>query len=173
MKVPHQESVPVIPRGALVGAAIMVTLTICGAAWARYTGYTTTNSMDLTVVSTLELRFADREDGAIVIREGVPGDGAETLVVLPPGDDGFVRGVLRALARQRQLTEHDQSAPLALTRWSDGRLSIGDPISGSIVWVNAFGPDNAGDFERILEAVRTAEGTASARPVIIREENEA
>jgi putative photosynthetic complex assembly protein len=169
----HDHQAPVIPRGALVGAAILLTVTICGAAWTRWTDNTVATAPDVAAVSTLELRFADRDDGAIVVLEGGAIESPATLAVLPAGNDGFVRGVLRALARQRRLADHDGSAPLALTRWADGRLSIADPLTGAVVEINGFGSDNVRAFERVIDAVRTAEGTASARPVIVREENEA
>jgi len=66
--------------------------------------------------------------------------------------DGFVRGVLRGFARARKLRGLDRDAHFVLTRWADGRLSMHDPQTGHVVALEAFGPDNAAAFARLMRA---------------------
>jgi putative photosynthetic complex assembly protein len=68
------------------------------------------------------------------------------------GTNGFVRGVLRGLARERRLNDVGAQPPFQLTRWSDGRLSLDDPATGRRIDLVAFGPTNAGAFAQLLTA---------------------
>ena len=43
---------------------------------------------------------------------------------------------------------------MTLTRWADGRLTLNDPSTGHVVALEAFGPDNARAFARLLPALR-------------------
>lgn len=164
----HHHETPVIPRSALIGAGLMVLLTIGGAAYARLSGNTATSVPDVAAVAVHELSFDDRDDGAILAYEG------DILVaVLPSGEGGFVRGALRALARQRRLGDQGSAAPFRIIEWADGRVSIEDPTTAETVQVNAFGQDNVAAFVRLLDMVRTRQETAGAEGVGGSQENEA
>ena len=56
-----------LPRGALLGAAALVTLTLAGALFGRLADMRPRPAA--AVVETRELRFADRADGAVVVTE--------------------------------------------------------------------------------------------------------
>jgi putative photosynthetic complex assembly protein len=138
MYAPHSD--PTLPRGALIGAGVLVSASLLLAGVARLTGYQPERPPPSRVVSSHELRFEDRADGAVLVYEH------EQLVdTLSPGTNGFVRGVLRGLARGRP-------PPFRLTRWADGRLSLDDPETGRHVDLEVFGPTNAGAFAEILTA---------------------
>ena len=70
--------------------------------------------------------------------------------MLPPGTNGFIRGVLRGLARDRKLQRIGTEPPFRLTRWVDGRLSLDDPATGRRIELGAFGPTNAAAFAGLL-----------------------
>ena len=70
--------------------------------------------------------------------------------VLAPGTNGFVRGVLRGLVRERRADRVGPQPPFRLTRWADGRLSLDDPSTGRHVDLEVFGPTNSGAFAQIL-----------------------
>ena len=72
------------------------------------------------------------------------------VAVLPSGEGGFVRGVLRGLARERRAHDIGSQPPFVLTRWSNGLLSLEDPETGRRVDLNAFGHTNKGAFARFL-----------------------
>jgi putative photosynthetic complex assembly protein len=139
----------ILPRGALIGAAILVFGSILLVVVARLTGYSPAKPAPSAVVEAYDLRFEDRPDGAIVVSLAPDGRLVETLA---PGTNGFVRGVLRGLARERRADHIDESPPFRLTRWADGRLSLDDPSTGRHVDLEVFGPTNAGAFAEILIA---------------------
>ena len=136
-----------LPRGALIGAGLLVATAILAAGTARLTGIGTTHLPAAQPVAGVELRFLDRADGAVVV-ERFP-DGA-LVAVLPAGTHGFARGVLRGLARDRRLQHLDSGPPFRLVRWSDGRLSLEDPVTQRRVALEAFGPTNAQVFADLL-----------------------
>jgi putative photosynthetic complex assembly protein len=135
-----------IPRGALIGAGMLVASTLLLAGYGRLSGYGTTRMPDMTAVATRELRFLDQPDGSVAVRAR---DGSD-IARLAPGTNGFARGVLRGLARARRRESIGSEAPFRLTRWSDGRLSLADPATGTEIQLDAFGPTNAAAFARLM-----------------------
>ena len=77
--------------------------------------------------------------------------------MLPPGQDGFVRIVLRNLARERIRQEQERHIPFRLTRWADGRLSVEDPTTGRRVDLGAFGAVNAASFAKLMTVEETTQ----------------
>jgi putative photosynthetic complex assembly protein len=137
-----------IPRGAIIGAGILVISSLLMVGIARLTGYTPDQPPVSRVVESYDLRFVDRADGAVLIY-----DTSERLTdELAPGTNGFVRGVLRGLVRERRANHIGPTPPFRLTRWADGRLSLDDPSTGRHVDLEVFGPTNAGAFADILIA---------------------
>jgi putative photosynthetic complex assembly protein len=140
-----------LPRAALAGAGLLVGIAMFSAVGARVTGIGTTRMPEATGVAAAELRFLDRDDGAVVVQ-----DADERIIeVLPPGTNGFARGVLRGLARERRQHHLDSGPPFRLVRWADGRLSLEDPATGRHVNLEAFGPTNAQVFAGLLVAAQT------------------
>jgi putative photosynthetic complex assembly protein len=139
-----------LPRGALVAAAGLIVLAIAGAAYGRLGGHTTA-APAAAAVETRELRFTDRADGAVVITE----DDGDLVSVVAPGTNGFLRGVLRGLAQERLRRDVGAETPFKLTRWSDGRLSLTDPVTDRHVYLEAFGPSNVAPFAALLDAGHT------------------
>jgi putative photosynthetic complex assembly protein len=143
----HAHEAPRVPRGALLGAALLVGFALIAAGGARVSDLGTTRTPIAAPVSVLELRFTDRADGAVVVEDARWG---ETLEVIAPGTNGFVRGVLRGMARERKRQNIGVQPPFRLTRWADGRLSLDDPSTGRHVDLEAFGPTNSGAFVRMM-----------------------
>ena len=138
-----------LPKGALVGAGSLVVLSLAMVGMARITGYQPAKPPESAVVNACDLRFADRPDGAVLVYTARD----ERLVdTLEPGTNGFVRGVLRGLVRDRRADHVGDGPPFRLTRWADGRLSLDDSSTGRHVDLEVFGPANAGAFARILVA---------------------
>jgi putative photosynthetic complex assembly protein len=136
------------PLGALVGAAALIGFSLLAAGIARFGGIGTTYVPAAGIVESRELRFEDRADGAVTVSEV----GSERVVdVLAPGTNGFVRGVLRGLVRERKREELGSAPPFLLTRWSDGRLSIEDAATHVRIELIAFGPTNVAAFARFLQ----------------------
>jgi putative photosynthetic complex assembly protein len=138
-----------LPKGALIGAGALVILSLSMAGIARLTGYRPARPSPSAVVESRDLRFVDRSDGAVLIYAT---DGDQPVDILAPGTNGFVRGVLRGLVRERRADQVGPAPPFRLTRWADGRLSLDDPSTGRHVDLEVFGPTNAGAFADILVA---------------------
>lgn len=141
------------PRGALFGAAALIGFALITAATARITGIGATSVPEAAPVESYELRFVDRADGAVAVHRA--GD-ERPVEVLAPGTNGFVRGAVRGLARERKLRGIGPAPPFRLIRWADGRLSLKDPSTGREIHVEAFGPTQVEAFVAILEAARDA-----------------
>ena len=64
------------------------------------------------------------------------------------GEQGFLRGTLRGMARERRRSGIDDSTPLSLLARADGRLTLVDPATGRRIDLESFGPTNAAVFAR-------------------------
>ncbi len=135
------------PRGALYGAAALVGLALAATAFARLSGIGTTHAPVAVAVESRDLRFEDRSDGAVAVYDVASGREVEAI---SPGTNGFLRGVLRGLARDRKLQHIGTEPPFRLTRWDDGRLSIEDMGTHQRIELASFGPTNAAAFARLL-----------------------
>ncbi|MEY4862199.1 MAG: putative photosynthetic complex assembly protein PuhC [Pseudomonadota bacterium] len=92
------------------------------------------------------LRFQDRPDGGISVIDMAT---KRELAVIE-GEQGFVRGSLRALTRERKARELGSEQPFELIAQADGRLTLHDPATGKRVELESFGPSNAANFSRLL-----------------------
>lgn len=143
-----------VPRGVLLGAAALVAAALVATAAVRLTGFgAAVFPPSAQALSQRDLRFEDRPDGSVAVLEG---SAAEPAFVLAPGEGGFIRATLRTFARERRHFNAGAEAPFRLTAWSDGRLTLEDPVTGRRVDLEAFGPTNAGAFARLLVAANGA-----------------
>lgn len=140
------------PRRPLIAAGLLIGFSLVVATTARLTGLGRTTLPTSSPVEVRELRFLDRSDGSVAVLE--PGDD-RPIELLPAGSNGFLRGVLRGLARDRKLAGSDAGPPFRLTRWADGRLSLEDPTTGRRVDLGAFGTGNAQAFARLVTLGRS------------------
>jgi putative photosynthetic complex assembly protein len=99
-------------------------------------------------VRVLDIRFV--EDEASTIRV-VSDPGGSVLRTLPPGEGGFMRGVLRPLRRERMRLEVSYDDPYRLARWSDGRLTLADPGVDLLMDIAAFGATSVEAFATLLD----------------------
>lgn len=95
------------------------------------------------------VRFEDGADGSVVIRDA---ENSSVLARFPVAEGGFVRGSIRALARERRQEGQGREAPFRLAAWSDGQLTLDDAATGRRIDLTAFGATNAGVFSRLLTA---------------------
>ncbi|MEY3899338.1 MAG: hypothetical protein RI962_493 [Pseudomonadota bacterium] len=93
-----------------------------------------------------QLRFVDQPDGAVAAIDASTGQ----LVERYEGEQGFLRGTLRAMARQRKLNGVGAEQPFELILHADGRLTLHDPATGTKIALESFGSKNIGVFARLI-----------------------
>ncbi|MFQ3594934.1 MAG: photosynthetic complex assembly protein PuhC [Sphingomonadaceae bacterium] len=107
------------------------------------------------VVSERILVFRDQSNGTLAIYEG---QAPEPFATIAGGsNEGFVRGVIRSMGRERRMKGVGPEAPYHLRLWSDGRLSLEDLGTGRTVELDSFGADNRLSFLKLLPAASDAE----------------
>jgi putative photosynthetic complex assembly protein len=153
-----QDAMPQIrvPRGPLLGALAVVVVAVTAAVAGRLFGVGATHEgvagspgAGAVAVERRVLRFADAPDGGVLVYDAPTN---ALAVRLAPGGDGFLRGTLRAMTRQRMLARVGAEPPFVLTRWSDGRLTFDDSATATHVSVTSFGPTQVASFEQLLAA---------------------
>ncbi|WP_051244356.1 photosynthetic complex assembly protein PuhC [Thalassobaculum salexigens] len=140
---PHND----VPRGALIAAGILVAFSIALAGATRLQGGHTIAPPAAETVESRALIFQDRTDRGIAVLDAASG---EVIADLAPGTHGFVRGMLRGLSRDRYVHGVGAEIPFTLTRWSDGRYSLSDPATGSVLHLAAYGFANVHEFATFL-----------------------
>jgi putative photosynthetic complex assembly protein len=136
------------PRGMLFAAAALLGLAILTAWGARETGLGDVRLPDAAAETVLQLRFEDRADGSVVALSAETGAEVHRFA---PETNGFVRGVLRGLARERRLNGIGAAPPFELVRRADGRLMLNDPATGRVIDLYPFGETNRRSFALLLD----------------------
>lgn len=123
----------------ILGALAMTVLVVV--ALARWTGWTTVGQ-DAAVQWSRALHFDDDATGAVLVRDARSGD----TIARFEGEQGFLRGSLRALIRERKRRDLGPEQPFVLQGHVDGRLSLRDPATESRIPLDSFGPSNLALF---------------------------
>lgn len=145
-----------VPRSALAAAGMLVGATLAMTAAVTW-GFAERAAVpaieraeaSIAPVATRNLTFRDQSDGSVLV---IDADSREEIVTLigEGNGGGFVRGVLRGLARDRRMRNVGAAPPFELTLWQDGALSLKDSATGRSVELGSFGPDNRAAFLRFL-----------------------
>ena len=133
------------PRWVLWATACLLAFTLGAVALVRITG----NGPDQLAAATVSqrlLRFEDSTGGGVAVIDGETGK----LLTTVTGEQGFFRGALRALARDRIARKIGSEQPFKLISRTDGRLTLFDPVSGQRIDLESFGPTNAAVFAQFL-----------------------
>lgn len=139
-----------IPTPALLGIGLLVGFTLLVVIGGKELDIGTVKNPEAAVAVVRELRFEDREDGALLVFE-TP-ENALVYLIEPGSNSGFVRGVLRGFARERHRSGVGIEPPFLLSALVDGRMFLEDPETGRRVPLDGFGRTNAEAFARILVA---------------------
>jgi putative photosynthetic complex assembly protein len=99
-----------------------------------------------TVLQSRDLQFLD-VDGDVVVKDL---SGVTVAVIRPESEQGFVRGVMRGLARERRLKEASVETPFRLQLWSDNGLTLTDLATGRQIELGGFGETNRKAFAVML-----------------------
>lgn len=136
-----------VPKPALYMAGALVIVVFSLAISARLFGFGAFRETPSVVLAERQLTFTDLKDGGILVED------AQTHAVaanLPPASNGFLRGALRALTRERSLAGIGRTQPFRLVRYADGRLVLHDPATTQQVTITSFGPTQIESFDQLL-----------------------
>jgi putative photosynthetic complex assembly protein len=147
----HDDPTPTAP---LIGAGALVVIALVAVAVVRLTGWGAEPEPLAPIVAARELRFEDRPEGGVAVHDARDG---RQLEILAAGGDGFVRGALRSLARERRGYGIGGEPPVRLSAHADGKLLLEDLATGRRIDLAAFGPTNAAAFARFLAAPGSAQ----------------
>jgi putative photosynthetic complex assembly protein len=136
-----------MPRGPLLAIGAVLLAVLVGVAGVRLSGMSI-RAPDAEAVAQRSLRFEDRRDGSVAVLDARSGQQIESI----QGEAGFLRGALRAMARERRKQGLGSEPAFELIARADGRLTLSDPATGERVDLESFGPTNAGAFARLLSA---------------------
>ena len=152
------------PRPLVLALIGLVLASLALAGWARWTGNGVGGDYG-EPVREIALNFVDAEnasprgwsDGFTIVGE----DGA-TIAAVGPGREGLLRNARRAFATRRTRAGLSPDAPVVLTLWDSGRLSLHDPDTGQNVRLDFFGRAPDGPLRTLHEisGYRTASPAA-------------
>jgi putative photosynthetic complex assembly protein len=140
------------PTIALYAAAGIIAITIAAAAISRY------NATHAPVQSTaiqepvdyfVDLQFSDEADGSVLVTNAST---SAVILRILPGEDAFIRAVLRGFVRDRNVRKLSRDTPFRLYKLVDTRLVIEDRATQKRVNLRGFGPTQQAAFERLLPA---------------------
>jgi putative photosynthetic complex assembly protein len=145
----HEEAIDAkpFPRGMLIAVAAMVGLSMLFAASASLWDFGATRIEYAPVTESRDLVFKDLQNGSVGVVDAVR---SEQIAEVKPGQDGFVRVVMRSMARDRAVRGVGSDVAFRLARHADDMLSLTDLATGEVVMLNAFGTMNTKAFEPFL-----------------------
>ncbi len=136
-----------IPRPVILAAGALLLVAMMGVAAVRLTGVGAVQVPDAAAVTVREFLFEDRSDGSIAILDARTKQQVDTVA---PASNGFLRGTMRGLARERKRQGVGPEVPFQLVGRADGRLTLVDPGTSRRVDLESFGPTNAAVFAKLM-----------------------
>jgi putative photosynthetic complex assembly protein len=138
---------PVVPKGGVFAGAALILFALVAVTTVRLTGAGGSHMTLPAAVESRDLQFEDGQNGAVLVYDA----GDHQLVdTLAPGTNGFIRVVMRGLARERKLGDIGAQPPFRLTRYSGGEITLTDTSSGKQIDLGAFGSSNTQAFARLM-----------------------
>jgi putative photosynthetic complex assembly protein len=146
---PEDDKSMAVPRVPLLAAGALVLLALISATAVRVTGVGASHEIDAATVAQRELLFRDRTDGGIDVLDA---KAMQVIHTVAPETNGFLRGTMRGLARERKRQGVGADVPFRLLGRADGRLTLEDPGTQRRVDIESFGPTNAAVFGGLMTA---------------------
>jgi putative photosynthetic complex assembly protein len=146
------------PRAPLIAVGGLVIASLLAVSAVRFTGVGAMRVADAPAVEVREFRFEDRPDGSIVVLDA---SGKKLIETVAPGTNGFLRGTMRGLARERMRQGVSPQLPFRMIGRADGKLTLEDPGTGRRVDLGSFGPTNAAVFAQIMVSHDAARRTSA------------
>lgn len=144
-----------IPVGAIRLAGLLVAASLVFVVAVRVnllpaspTAATLRQQAHVAVVGDRQLLFAD-QNGFVRVTDAQNGG---VVAMIGQQGSGFIRGVMRGLARERRMHGFGGDRPFRLTLYADGELALTDMATGRLIELNGFGGTNRAAFLRLMEA---------------------
>jgi len=135
-----------------MAAAALILVTITAVAAFRIAGLSPAAQVPASdqPLEVRELRFEDSPEGEVLVYASEDDAGDRLVHVVEPGQGGFIRGVLRSMARSRRASGIGSEHPFVLIAEPNGTLLLEDPQTGERIYLPAFGPTNIDTFRAML-----------------------
>ena len=135
-----QPAVPIVVRWVMLSLALL----LLGVFAVRQSGQDIRQA-DAPVVWQKNLHFEDGEHGEIVVIDAA----TRQQVAVFEGEQGFLRGTLRALVRERKKRAIGADEAFELSSHADGQMVLRDPATGEAIHLASFGPSNAQIYRQL------------------------
>jgi putative photosynthetic complex assembly protein len=143
----HAIHEPVVPKAGVFAAAALVLFALAAVTTVRVTGVGGARMTLPAAIESRDLQFEDGKDGAVLVYDARDRRLVDTLA---PGSNGFIRVVLRGLARERKLGDIGAQPPFRLTRHVNGQITLTDTATNKRIDLDAFGSSNTEAFARLM-----------------------
>ncbi len=145
---------PIFPLWFKSGLVVMVLASIAVASTTTNKSESASNDTALhrgDLLEQITLYFIDQPNGDVAVV-----DASNNLEIhrLTIGEGGFMRSVVRGLARERRAAGEGPEVPFKLAVWQTGLVSLIDPVTNRTIELSAFGPDNVMAFTQLLPGTR-------------------
>lgn len=135
-----------IPRPLLLAMLGLVLSTLALASFAALTGRPPVGRpADAPIVAERSVILQGKSAQSVSVLDA---NGA-VLMDLPHG--GFITVIQSGLHRARTVARVDQSLPIRIVEFANGRLTVIDDATGWSAELGAFGSDNRAAFERLMQ----------------------
>ena len=141
-------TMPVAPHPLWWLAGLLIS-TLLSVAWFRWHEASTVSASSPSrppEIVQRSLLFRDEPDGSISVTDAH----TQKPVAQFHGEQGFVRGTLRALSRERRRQGLDNAHPFTLSLGADRRIILRDPSTGEHIDLASFGTSNREVFSSLL-----------------------
>jgi putative photosynthetic complex assembly protein len=134
-----------IPKPLLVAMLVLVLSTLCVVSFSVLTGREHVGIPQASTIlaeRTIHMQGGGAQAVTILAQDRSP------LLDLQHG--GFITVIQNGLERARLTARVDQSLPVRIVKYANGRLTVIDDHSGWTAELGAFGSDNKAAFERLM-----------------------
>lgn len=148
-----------IPRPLLLGVGALVMTTLIGVTAMRLAGVEPVAQPPSLAAadSRVLVRIVEIDGGGVDLRDPETGTVEASLGV---GEDGFVRGVMRALTHRRSVSGAPADGPVELIAFPGGHIALLDPSTGWRADLTGFGADNLATFASLMSDITDREEDA-------------
>ncbi|MEL6212250.1 MAG: photosynthetic complex assembly protein PuhC [Pseudomonadota bacterium] len=143
----HHHKPEKIPPALLLAAGALIVASVVGVGFARLTDIGVQHTPEAQIVESITVTFKDEADGGVGVYDYAD---KSAIYIFEPGTGGFVRTAMRALAYKRKIAGAGPEAPFQVARTDDGRLLLIDMLTEQSIGLEAFGDENARNFEQLL-----------------------